>query len=212
MACSNRELEAKFYLADLGELEKNIKALGGKLIQPRTYERNLRFDTPEGSLTQSAQVLRLRQDTANHLTYKGPGEVRDGVSSRTEIEFTLGDFENAQKLLQALGYQISMIYEKYRIVYDLNGVLVTLDEMPFGNFSEIEGPNGARIQAACHKLGLIWELRTLQSYALLFQTVKRNLGLEFRDLTFENFAAIRVSPSHLELAPADLKMKSDKSK
>jgi hypothetical protein len=97
-----------------------------------------------------------------------------------------------------------MIYEKYRAVYDLNGTLVTLDEMPFGNFAEIEGPDGASIQAVCHQIGLRWELRTLQSYTLLFQTVKNKLGLSLRDLTFENFAGIQVGPSHLELAPADI--------
>ena len=205
MSSSNKELEAKFYLADLGWLQKTLEGLRANLVQPRTYERNLRFDTSEGILTQSAQVLRLRQDTANRLTYKGPGQVIDGVSVRSEIEFTVGDFDNAQALLEALGYQVSMIYEKYRAVYDLNGVLVTLDEMPFGNFAEIEGPDGASIQNACNQIGLIWELRTLQSYAMLFQIVKKNLKLTFRDLTFENFKKIQVSPSHLELAPADLR-------
>lgn len=205
MAQSNQELEAKFYLTNLDGLRETLKALEAKLVQPRTYERNLRFDTPEGALTQSAQVLRLREDTANRLTYKGPGEIRDGVSARTEIEFTVGDFENARKLLEALGYQVSMIYEKYRTVYDFNGVLVTLDELPFGYFAEIEGPDGESIQAVCHQLGLIWELRTLQSYALLFQIVKKNLELDCRDLTFDNFTEIRVGPSHLELAPADMK-------
>ena len=154
--------------------------------------------------------MRLRVDTANHLTYKGPGEVKDGVSARSEIEFTVGDFENAKALLEALGYQVSMIYEKYRAVYDFHGVLVTLDEMPFGNFAEIEGPDGASIQKACSQLGLMWELRTLQSYAMLFQIVKKNLKLTFRDLTFDNFVDIKVGPSHLELAPADLKTKISK--
>jgi adenylate cyclase class 2 len=205
MAQSNQELEAKFYLTNLDGLRETLKVLEANLVQPRTYERNLRFDTPEGVLTQSAQVLRLRRDTANRLTYKGPGEIRDGVSARTEIEFTVGDFENARKLLEALGYQVSMIYEKYRTVYDFNGVLVTLDEMPFGCFAEIEGPDGERIQAVCHQLGLIWELRTLQSYTLLFQIVKKSLDLHFRDLTFESFAEMEVKPSHLELVPADLK-------
>ena len=204
MAHNNQELEAKFYLVDLGGLQKTLEGLDAILVQPRTYERNLRFDTPEGVLTQSAQVLRLRQDTANRLTYKGPGEVQDGVSARTEIEFTVGDFDNAQALLEALGYQVSMIYEKYRAIYDLNGVLVTLDEMPFGCFAEIEGPDGASIQNVCNQLGLMWDLRTLQSYAMLFQIVKKNLELTFRDLTFENFKNIQVSPSQLELAPADM--------
>jgi adenylate cyclase class 2 len=204
MTTSNQELEVKFYLTGLGTLRKTLEGLRAILVQPRTYELNLRFDTPEGLLTQNQQVLRLRQDTANRLTYKGPGQALDGVSARTEIEFTVGDFENAQKLLAALGYQVSMIYEKYRAVYDLNGTLVTLDEMPFGNFAEIEGPDGASIQAVCHQIGLRWELRTLQSYTLLFQTVKNKLGLSLRDLTFENFAGIQVGPSHLELAPADI--------
>ena len=198
-----KELEAKFYLVDLAGLQKTLERLSAALVQPRTYERNLRFDTPDGFLTQSAQVLRLRKDTANRLTYKGPGEVQEGVSMRTEIEFTVGSFENAQKLLEALGYQVSMIYEKNRTVYDLNGVFVTLDEMPFGNFAEIEGVDGASIRAVCEQIGLMWKLRTLQSYAQLFQVVKQNLGLTLRDLTFRNFAEIKVGPRHLELAPAD---------
>ena len=113
MSTSNKELEAKFYLTDLGWLQESLTEQSAKLVQPRTYERNLRFNTSEGILTQSRQVLRLRVDTANHLTYKGPGEVKDGVSARSEIEFTVGDFENAKALLEALGYQVSMIYEKY---------------------------------------------------------------------------------------------------
>lgn len=204
MVHSNKELEVKFYLAGLGPLQKTLERVGAQISQPRTYERNLRFDTPKETLTQGSQLLRLRQDYTNRLTYKGPSEVKDGVSSRTEIEITVGNFENAQALLEALGYHVSMIYEKYRTVYEISGTLVTLDEMPFGNFAEIEGADGATIQAVCNRLGLIWEVRTLQSYAALFQTVQKNLKLTFRDLTFENFAKIKVSPSHLEMAPADI--------
>jgi len=205
MSQTNKELEAKFYLVDLGELQETLESLGAILVQPRTYELNIRFDTPERTLTQSAQVLRLRRDTASRLTYKGAPQVLEGVSDRIEIEFTVGDFEKAQALLEALGYQVSMIYEKYRAIYELNDVLVTLDEMPFGKFAEIEGQDAACIQKTCHQIGLMWKLRTLQSYALLFETVKKNLGLDIRDLTFENFSEIEVSLGHLELIPADLR-------
>jgi adenylate cyclase class 2 len=204
MSSDHKELEVKFYLANLDEVQKTLEEVDAALVQPRTYEHNLRFDTPEGTLTRSAQLLRLRQDHAVRMTYKGPSEVKDGVSARTEIEFTVGDFEEAQALLEALGYQVSMIYEKYRTVYRLSGALVTLDEMPFGDFAEIEGTDGATIQSVCNQLGLIWELRTLKSYAVLFEIVKKNLEQSFRDLTFENFAEIKVRPSHLEIAPADI--------
>lgn len=199
----SKELEVKLYLVNQEQLQETLKDLGAHLVQPRTYERNLRFDTAEGTLTSKAQVLRLRQDSANRLTFKGPNEIEDGVSARTEIEFSVDNFEKAQALLEALGYRVSMIYEKYRTVYELSGTLVTLDEMPFGFFAEIEGSDGANIQAVCNQLGLMWELRSLQSYAVLFQIVKKNLKLSFRDLTFDNFAGIKVDASHLALAPAD---------
>jgi adenylate cyclase, class 2 len=199
----NKELEVKFFLGNLRHLQETLEGLGANLVQSRIYERNLRFDTVDGTLTSNAQVLRLRQDSANRLTFKGPSEVIDGVSARTEIEFTVDDFEEAQALLEALGYRISMIYEKYRSVYGLCSTLVTLDEMPFGFFAEIEGSDGANIQAVCNQLGLMWELRSLQSYAVLFQIVKKNLKLSFRDLTFENFAGIKVDASHLAVAIAD---------
>ena len=204
MSPVNEELEVKFYLANLEELKNRLEDLGAQIVQPRTFERNLRFDTPELSVTKNAQVLRLRRDLANRLTYKGPGKVKEGVSARKEIEVTVGDFEETKKLLEALGYQVSMIYEKYRAVYEYESVLITLDEMPFGNFAEIEGPNGDRIHRTCRQLSLLWELRTLQSYAMLFEIVKRNLKLELRDLTFDNFIEIKIGPSHLELAPADI--------
>ncbi|MBU0511748.1 MAG: class IV adenylate cyclase [Chloroflexi bacterium] len=203
MPHQNTELEVKFYISDLGKLEERIETLGAKLVQPRTLEYNLRFDTLNGELARSYQVLRLRRDTANRLTYKGPGVILDGVRLRKEIEFEVGDFDNARALIEALGYRVSMIYEKYRAVYELDGVLITLDEMPYGNFTEIEGPDAASIQAANRRLGLDWEARILDSYAMLFQVICRKLGLTFRDLTFDNFAGTNVTSANLGVRPAD---------
>jgi adenylate cyclase, class 2 len=203
MGSASKELEVKFYLANKHSLQETLKNLGAIVMQTRLHEHNLRFDTIEGTLTSNEQVLRLRKDHANHLTYKGPSDVKTGVSARTEIEFSVDDFEKAQNLLEALGYRVSMIYEKYRTVYELSGTLVTIDEMPFGDFAEIEGTDRANIEKVCNQLGLIWEHRSLESYAVLFEIVKKNLNLSFRDLTFENFAGINIDASHFALSPAD---------
>ena len=203
MVPTSKELEVKFYLTNMGSLQKTLKSMGASVVQTRTYEYNLRFDTADGRLTSNEQVLRLRKDLANHLTYKGPSDVTDGVSARTEIEFSVDDFEQAQNLLEALGYRVSMIYEKYRTVYGLSGALITIDEMPFGDFAEIEAADKANIETVCNLLGLKWEYRSLESYAVLFEIVKKNLKLGFRDLTFENFTGTNVHASHLALSPAD---------
>lgn len=199
----HQELEIKLFLADLEAFQKRVEAQGAKLIEARLHEVNLRFDTADQSLTRSLQVLRLRQDTAARLTYKGPGETIDGVYARREIEFTVSDYQSARALFEVLGYQVSLMYEKYRTTYDLDGVHVTLDEMPYGNFTEIEGPDADRIRSVAGKLGVDWEARIMDSYTSLFDRLRGELGFSFRDLSFENFAGMDVPPAALGVRPAD---------
>jgi adenylate cyclase class 2 len=199
----NIELEVKFYISNLEKLETQLKNLGAKLVQNRTQEYNLRFDTPLGDFALGYRVLRLRQDTAIRLTYKGPGEVQDGVRLRQEIEVVVDDFDQTQALLEALGYQISMVYEKYRMGYELDGVLVTLDELPYGDFVEIEGPDTNGIKNVSTKLGLNWDSRILESYAILFDVLKRNLDISIENLTFADFNGILVTPDHLGVGLGD---------
>jgi adenylate cyclase class 2 len=203
MGQHHQELEVKLYLADLPSLKQQLEKLGGQLIEQRLHEINLRFDLPDGELTRTAQVLRLRQDTAARMTYKGPGETIAGVHARREIEFTVGDFQSAQALLEILGYQVSLMYEKYRTTYSLEGLQVTLDEMPYGNFTEIEGSDTSAIHRVTERLGLNWEARILESYTSLFDHLRDKLGLTFRDLAFKNFAEIKITADDLGVTPAD---------
>jgi len=189
---SETELEVKYAVVSIQPFEEKLRLLHAQLVQPRVYEVNLRFDTAMGDLTHTHQVLRLRQDTQARLTYKGMGELQGGVQKRTEIEVTVSDYLSTRHLLEALGYQVSMMYEKYRAVYDFEGVLVCLDEMPFGDFIEVEGENSQRIHQTSLKLGLRWEERILESYASLFDKIRFRMNLNFRDITFENFQGIEV--------------------
>jgi len=194
---SDKELEVKFYLPNLLSLQARLEALDAQLVHPRVYEANLRFDTPSGELTRSYRVLRLRQDTVARLTYKGPGVEQDGVRSRQELEFTISDFATARRFLEALGYVVSVMYEKYRATYTLGCVEVTLDEMPYGSFLEIEGPDGASIRRAAEELGLDWQARILESYLVLFDRLRERLGFTFHDLSFANFEGVQVTQEDL---------------
>jgi adenylate cyclase class 2 len=202
MSATGQELEVKFYLPDFSSLEKRLAAKGAALAQPRVHEVNLRFDTSTGELMHSFRVLRLRQDTEARVTYKGPGEEVDGVRKRQELEFSVSDFATAQAVFEALGYQVALMYEKYRATYILGEVLVVLDEMPYGNFIEIEGPDGLSIQKVAAELSLDWERRILESYVFLFERLRQARGWEFRDLSFTNFAGKNISPEDLGVQPA----------
>lgn len=199
----NQELEVKFLIQDLAAVEQRLVNLGAELVQPRTFEVNLRFDTPDLSLSRNFRVLRLRLDTAARMTFKGPAHGEEGVRVRQEIEFIVEDFEKARVFLEALGYQVSMGYEKFRTVYDIGEVHVTLDELPYGSFVEIEGPDPESILAVNQDLHLNWERRAPESYVAIFDRLKALLGLTFRDLSFENFSGLHINPGDLNLRFAD---------
>jgi adenylate cyclase class 2 len=199
----NVEKEAKFFVRALKKIEQKVIAMGGQPVQPRILETNLRYDTPNRDLTNSYQVLRLRQDSRARFTYKGPADPISTVSARMEYEVEISDLETGRRILEALGYEVAAIYEKYRASYLLESCEISLDEMPFGDFLEIEGPDEAHIQNVSDTLELKWEYRSPLSYMRLFAQVKESLGISIRDLTFENFSELDIHPEHLQLSFAD---------
>jgi adenylate cyclase, class 2 len=203
MSDSGQEIEAKFYVRDLERIQKSLENLGAHLDQSRVLELNLRFDLPDASLRAERRVLRLRRDTEARLTYKGGNKNTRGVLSREEIEFVVEDFEKAKKFLEALGYQQIFYYEKYRATYQVDNTLIMLDELPYGNFVEIEGETEETIRALSERLNLDWEATIERSYSALFEHVHKSMNLPFQDLSFANFAGIKVDATHLGVRVAD---------
>lgn len=197
-----QEIEAKFYIQLPEELERRIKALGGKADEGRVYEKNLRFDTPSRDLKRAGRVLRLRQDNSARITYKEGNSFEGGALSRREVEFAVSDFDAAQEFIEALGYEVAFIYEKYRTTYKMNDLEIMVDEMPYGNFVELEGEPGA-LKPTAQKLGLAWAASIPESYSALFEHLGERLHLDFRDLTFDNFKGHQISASDLAVQAAD---------
>ncbi len=147
-------------------------------------------------------MLRLRKDSRARLTYKDSDQIEAGALSRRELEFTVSDFDEAKDMLEALGYELVFIYEKYRTTYKLGGVEVMLDEMPYGPFVEIEG-EGALLQNTAEELGLKWDASIHDTYSGLFDHLREHKKLTFGDLTFANFEGLRITPDDLGVTPAD---------
>jgi adenylate cyclase class 2 len=186
------EQEVKFYLADLEEFEGRLVASGAHLKLDRCLETNFRFDTPDRRLSSSFQTLRLRKDKTCRLTWKGAGSFGGEVSAREELEVEVSDLETTRAILEGLGFELMLVYEKYRSAYILGDVEVSLDEMPFGNFCEVEGPDLKSIKNAAALLYLDWEKRSTLSYLAIFNNIKDKLGLTMRDMTFDSFRSVKV--------------------
>lgn len=200
MPAHNTETEVKVYYADLAQVAQRLEHAGAALVSPRVFERNIRYENEAHTLSPQGIAVRLRQDSRTRLTYKAPGNVTNGIISRYEAEVEVGDFDTMHLILQHLGYQPYMAYEKYRTTYTLHEAEIVLDEMPYGNFVEIEGDT-ATISAILQQLELDALPRQTQSYTRLFDTLRNKLALPFTDLTFTNFEGIDIPSEMLSSAP-----------
>jgi adenylate cyclase class 2 len=181
---ANLETEVKFAVQDLNALRDRLLAAGAELAQPRVLEVNLRLDNLADELRAAGKVLRLRQDTRTRLTLKTPvGPWGTEAKTLRELELEVGDFKVAEQMLVELGFHVWFIYEKYRESYHLAGTEISLDELPFGSFVEIEGSMEG-ITAVAGLLDLDGTRRITAGYWMLFQDAKERLDLPFDDCTF----------------------------
>ncbi len=187
------EVETKIYIDDMARLRDALHSNGAILERERTYEYNLRFVSKHHNFLQDHIVLRLRHDDSYRLTYKAPvAATQTGAKTRLELETTVGDLKTMQQILERLGFYPYMMYEKYRTTYrfpDIAATELVIDEMPFGDFIEVEGK---RIEEVLQLLGFVNEPRILLSYTQLFDRVKAHHALDFTDLSFANFRGIQL--------------------
>lgn len=191
MTTSKQEIEVKLYTPNLKSIAAALEANGAKLVSERVFERNVRYEDHEHGLTPQGIVVRLRQDVRTLLTYKGPGVVENGIISREEFEVEVNDYDMMDLILDRLGYYPFMAYEKYRTTYELDDAEIVLDELPYGNFTEIEG-DIATIEATVKKLNLGDAVRLPHSYASIFDIVRQNMNLDMPHLTFDAFEGVIV--------------------
>ncbi len=182
-----REIEVKFFVSRLEVVRRRVSRLGGRLRARRHLERNWHFDLPGDPLAKQLSLLRLRQDKATTLTFKHRGR---SFETREEIDLQVADPLAGEALLAALGYRVVASYEKYRREYSLGEVQVMLDELPFGDFVEIEGPSLPQVRSQAGRLGLAWSLRVRSTYLEIFDQLRSTYSLRFREASFDRFAGL----------------------
>ncbi len=179
-AGSGVEVEIKFVGADFAQLRDRLAEVGARLESPRRLERNVVFDDDQGSLMNSGRLLRLRDGA--EMTVKLPVD-DDRFKARQELTIEVAEGDPVPLLAQ-LGFRPRWRYEKYREGWDLDGMWVTLDDLPFvGPVVEVEGPR-ERIDVVARQLGLNDATRSTGSYRDLYEAFIGRTGMPDGDMTF----------------------------
>lgn len=193
------EIEIKIRIGDSGVLLKAALAAGLREVTPRTLEQNTLYDTPERTLRQAGQLLRLRlYGTRWVLTHKRKLTAEESAGQtmrhkvRVETETEIADGEAVEQIFIALGMRAVFRYEKFRTEWGDGTGHLTIDETPIGEYAELEGPP-EWIDETAQALGISESEYLQQSYGELFSIWKRETGSPAENMTF---AEISVVESH----------------
>lgn len=133
------EIEKKYRLAE-GDRERILSALAeaGAEFQRRDFEENTIFSGDV--LGETGAIVRIRRlGERTLLTYKRRVDSQFDVKQQVELEIEVSNAVTAAAILNELGLTPRIVYEKYRDIWLLRSVEVVLDQLPFGEFMEIEG-------------------------------------------------------------------------
>lgn len=178
------EIEVKVPVEDLHAIVQKAEGLGYERVRPRHFEANTLFDFRDRSLSYAGCLLRVRETADGALiTFKGKVVDDERFKVRPEVETRCESGPSMRAILENIGLKAFFRYEKFREEFQAPGALLCLDEMPFGNFLELEGfPQG--IEDLAQKLDLAPETFIRRSYADLYGEHCRKLGEPFGDILF----------------------------
>jgi adenylate cyclase class 2 len=190
------EIEVKFRVHDTKALEAALPRLGFHCETPRTFERNILFDTPDRRLRNTRQILRLRRYAERWvLTHKQttPNDSPDAKhKERIETETRVEDGDAITAIFGALGYQPSFVYEKWRSEWSDGTGHCVIDETPIGDYAELEGPP-EWIDRTLEALAVDQADVTILSYGRLFELWQQQTGSSAQNMAF---AEIEPAAAH----------------
>jgi len=153
-----REVELKAVVDDLAGTRKRLEKAGARPV----FEGSLsdsRYDVESRELEERDEVLRVRRYEApgsskTYLDWKGPTETRDVYKIREEISTLVEDFESLARILENLGFIVTMEIDREIAQYELGGATIRFETYPrMDVLVEVEGEPDS-IEQAIEALGM----------------------------------------------------------
>lgn len=150
------EIEAKFLEVNHDEFRTKLVKLGATCEQPARLMRRVMFDYADRRFKKGKHYEHFRvRDEGGIVTMTYKRQTDSNYFD--EIETTVDSFDNAAKILEAVGFIQISYQESKRESWRLDDVEVELEEWPWIKpYIEIEAPDEQQLKGAIDKLGLKW--------------------------------------------------------
>ncbi len=179
------EKEVKFKIKNVKKLIEQVKALGAT-YRNTEHQKTIRFDDKNKSLENRGIFIRVRSGKDNTLTMKIKNKelMKENLFVREELETIVEDINIVSSIIKTLGFSEEFIMEKYRMNWTYQDATISIDEMPFGFFVEIESSNVETINAIVDKLELKVDDRFVVTYWDLFDEFKKANNINETNIVF----------------------------
>ena len=148
------ETEVKIKISNPEDFCRNLQRCDFRILADRHFEDNYLLDFLDGRLHAGQCMVRIREANSQaFLTYKGASRPEGIFKVREELETGLENSETALHILERLGMIVWFRYQKYRREFEMDEVVVAVDETPIGNYAEFEGSEPS-ILALTGKMGI----------------------------------------------------------
>ena len=145
------EYEGKFLNIDKEEMRHRLKKIGARLERSEYLQRRIPFRLPKEKQSKNSW-LRVR-DEGDKITLSLKMVDGEGIEGQKEICLEVDNFDNAVKLLEAIGCEPKSYQETKRELWKLEGAEITIDEWPFLEpFVEIESSSEEDVKKVAEKL------------------------------------------------------------
>jgi adenylate cyclase class 2 len=134
------EIEKKYRLTDSlrDSILQRLAAFG---LEPEGTVFEVNSIYTNQTLSQQDAIVRIRRiDGRTILTFKKRFPSPAGIKHQLEEETEVKDAAVIEAILKQLGLDLALVYEKRRQTWNYRDCEIAIDELPFGWFMEIEGP------------------------------------------------------------------------
>lgn len=161
-------------------LKAELEAAGAEFVG-REFEENTIYSNDH--LRQIGAIVRIRKtDCRSILTFKRRIDNQFDIKQQIEHETEISDAAAAESIIAELGLTPVLVYEKYRDTWKFRLVEIVLDELPFGDYMEIEGSITAIKEAE-----ILLSLDTLETEHETYPRLTALLGEKTGELTEARF-------------------------
>lgn len=185
------EFEAKFYPVKKDFYRKKLTVLGAKRIIPERLMRRALVDQSVYPQLK-CDYLRIRDEgDVIRVSAKTTAKTGGNLTDQKEIDIVVSDYNKAIKIVEILGFTVTIYQETLRETWKYKNAEITIDTWPgLETYSEIEADSEIEVKHIAKEVGFNWNRRIITSVKEIFMFVyglsSEEVAEKLNHITFTN--------------------------